>query len=101
MGNLSQEALGCCDDLVKALATVEAEVLRVCDEPAHQALKLEFFNLRIRVGQIRARVPSSIVCAEVKEPQTLQQIQRARMTSPFPDHPVSPPPPDFFEGVNA
>lgn len=89
-----------CTDFAKALEALREKVQRLCSSKEWEELRVDFSDLRTRALSIKAQVPAACVCAEVKEERTLQQIQQARIAPLFPDHPVAPPPPDFFEGVN-
>ncbi|HEY1051551.1 MAG TPA: hypothetical protein VGE39_17385 [Prosthecobacter sp.] len=104
MSKLAQEALDSCAALRGNLEELHRLVVAACPRESLPAIEVEFRNVVMNLGQIRARVPGACVCEAVKEPPTLAEIRRQREVPHVPQLPqreLSPPPRYHNQGNNA
>lgn len=104
MSKLAQEALESCAALLGNLDKLQALVLAACPREKLDAIRIEFGNVRMNLGQIKARVPTACVVEEVKDlptHATPRPAPEVPHVPAFPDRPLKPPPEHYHEGTNA
>lgn len=102
MSDLATDSIATVNGFWEAFNGVKARVLEACrTEEERTAMRTAFADVTTRAVQVKAHMQAMKACTVEKVLPTLAEVQRARITTPFPQHPVEPPPPDFFEGVNA
>lgn len=106
MSDLGKESIETLNGFIEAFNVLKTTALECCRPERVEALRFAFLDPTTRAGQVKAHVMAMKGCLDAKTEKTLQQVREerqaaARVVPAFPDHPVAPPPPNFFEGVNA
>jgi len=102
MSDLGTDSIATVNGFLEAFNGVKTKALEGCrTEEERREMRAAFADVTTRALQVKVHMQAMKGCAGEKVLPTLAEVQRARITAPFPSHPVEPPPPDFFEGVNS